>query len=186
MASNQRVVALSLTELSGEPWVVNPSDNVVGSYFADVFHRHGLELPPRRVVTFSLDVRMHLLATGRYLTILSRTVMLYNSERWSLRRLPIDLQIPDMPIAVFTLKGRTVSPVVKLYIEHVRMQAKSGLRLQSIGESTDCCFNIGAPSLRRFNWSNLCRVIAQARQSRLPAAAHRPAAQYRSRGRRAR
>lgn len=117
---------LSLAELIGEPWILNPSDNVVGSYFANVFHRCGLELPSRQVVSFSLDVRMHLLATGRYLTILSRTVMQYNSGRWSLRRLPIDLRIPDMPIAVFTLKNRTISPIVKLFIERVRMQAKSG------------------------------------------------------------
>ena len=118
---------LSLTELIGERWVLNPSENVVGSYFADVFRHNGLGLPPRQVVSFSLDVRMHLLATGRYLTILSRTVMQYNSERWSLRRLPIDLLIPDMPIAAFTLKNRTTSPVVRLFIDHVRTQAKSGL-----------------------------------------------------------
>ena len=117
---------LSLAELIGEPWILNPLDNVVGSYFADVFHREGLALPSRQVVSFSLDVRMHLLATGRYLTILSRTVMQYNSERWSLRRLPIDLRTPDMPVAVFTLKNRTISPVVKLFIEHVQMQAKRG------------------------------------------------------------
>jgi DNA-binding transcriptional LysR family regulator len=117
---------LSLAELIGEPWILNPLDNVVGSYFADVFHREGLALPSLQVVSFSLDVRMHLLATGRYLTILSRTVMQYNSERWSLRRLPIDLRTPDMPVAVFTLKNRTISPVVKLFIEHVQMQAKRG------------------------------------------------------------
>ena len=90
---------------------------------------NGLGLPPRQVLSFSLDVRMHLLATARYLTIVSRTVLKYNSERWSLRRLPIDLQIQDMPIAIFTLKNRTISPVVKLFIDHVRMQAKSGLTL---------------------------------------------------------
>lgn len=120
---------LSLAELIDEPWILNPSDNVVGSYFAEVFHRNGLELPRRQVLSFSLDVRMHLLATARYLTMVSRTVMQYNSDRWSLRRLPIDLRIPDMPIALFTLKSRTISPVVKLFIEHVRMQAKSGLTI---------------------------------------------------------
>lgn len=118
---------LSLSELIGEPWILNPSENVVGSYFADVFRRNNLEQPDRQVVTFSLDVRMHLLATGRYLTVLSGTVLHYNSERWSLKRLPIDLQVPDMPIAVFTLKSRTISPTVKLFIEHVRTQAESGL-----------------------------------------------------------
>lgn len=78
-------------------------------------------------VTFSLDVRMHLLATGRYLTVLSDTTLKYNSERWSLKRLPIDLGMPEMPIAIFTLKNRTVSPVVALFVERVRALAKSDL-----------------------------------------------------------
>jgi DNA-binding transcriptional LysR family regulator len=109
---------ISLAELVDERWVLYPADNVVGSYFADVFHRSGLAFPPRRVVTFSLDVRMHLLATGRYLTMLGSQVLRYNSERWSLRRIPIDLRIPDMPIAVFTLKNRTISPVAQVFVEH--------------------------------------------------------------------
>jgi DNA-binding transcriptional LysR family regulator len=117
---------VSLAELVDEPWVLYPPDNVVGSSFADAFRRNGLEYPPRRVVTFSLDVRMHLLATGRYLTMLGSQVLQYNAERWSLRRLPIDLPIPDGPIAVFTLKNRTISPVARMFVEHMRAVAKLG------------------------------------------------------------
>lgn len=119
---------ISLADLVGEPWILNPSDNVIGSYFADVFRRNGLRLPPRQVVTFSLDVRMHLLATGRYVTLLSGTTLHYNAKRWSLRRLPVDLRIPAMPITLFTLKGRTIAPVAQAFIEHSRAVAKSDLR----------------------------------------------------------
>lgn len=115
---------ISLADLVHEPWVLNPSDNVIGSYFADVFNRNGLERPKRQIVTFSLDVRLHLLATGRYLTVLSGTTLQYNSERWSLKRLPIDLRMPEMQIAVFTLKNRTISPVVAKFIECVRSMPK--------------------------------------------------------------
>ncbi len=118
---------VSLAELIGEPWILYPSDNVVGSFHADCFRRNGLELPPRHVVSFSLDVRMHLLATGRYLTMLGRLVLQYNSERWSLKRLPIDLRAPEMPIAVFTLKNRTLSPIAQLFVEQVRTLTKLDL-----------------------------------------------------------
>jgi hypothetical protein len=67
---------------------------------------------------------MHLLATGRYLTMLGSQVLQYNSERWSLKRLPIDLQAPEMPIAVFSLKDRTITSVARLFIEFVRAAAK--------------------------------------------------------------
>ena len=117
---------LSLAELIDEPWIFYPPDNVVGSFHAEAFRRNSLELPPRHVISYSLDVRMHLLATGRYLTMLGSLVLRYNSERWSLRLLPIDLQLPEMPLAVFTLKNRTISPVAQLFMERVRTLAKSG------------------------------------------------------------
>jgi len=78
----------------------------------------------------SEDVRMHLLATGRYLTMLGGLLLHYNSERWSLKRLPIDLGTPHMPIAVFTLKNRTLSPVARAFIE----QARSLMRSIKVGE----------------------------------------------------
>ena len=122
---------ISLADLVGEPWILNPSDNVIGAYFADVFRRHALELPARRVVTFSLDVRMHLLATGRYLTVLSGATLHFNAERWSLSPLPIDLKLPTMPLAIFTLKGRTISPVAGAFIEHMQAIVKAGFRINS-------------------------------------------------------
>lgn len=71
---------------------------------------------------------MHLLATGRYVTVLSGTTLHYNAKRWSLKRLPIDLGVPAMPITVFTLKGRTIAPVTQAFVEHTRALAKSDLR----------------------------------------------------------
>ena len=118
---------VSLADLIGEPWILYPSDNVVGSFHAAVFRRDGLELPLRHVVSFSLDLRMHLLATGRYLTMLGSQVLQYNSEPWSLKRLPIDLGVPEMPFAVFTLKNRTLSPVAELFVAQVKSLAKSDL-----------------------------------------------------------
>lgn len=118
---------VSLAGLVDEPWILNPSDNVVGSFFADVFRRQGLALPARQVVSFSLDVRMHLLATGRYLTILSRLVLQYNAQRWGLRPLPVDLGLADMPLAVFTMKNRTPSPVAEVFVERVRALASQVL-----------------------------------------------------------
>lgn len=120
---------VSLDQLVDEPWVLYPPDNAVGSFHADVFRRLGLGLPPRHVISFSLDVRMHLLATGRYLTMLGIQVLRYNAERWSLKRLPINPGAPQMPIAAFTLKNRTLSPVARLFVEEVRTLAKLDLRM---------------------------------------------------------
>jgi DNA-binding transcriptional LysR family regulator len=77
------------------------------------------------VSAVSILVRNHLLASGRYLTVLPDSVLRYNAKRWSLKALPIDLRIKPRPIAIVTLKNRTVSPVVQLFVEHVRAVAKT-------------------------------------------------------------
>jgi len=51
-----------------------------------------------------------------------------NAEGWNLKALPIDLTIQPHSVAVFTLKQRTVSPVVELFIERVREVARSMTR----------------------------------------------------------
>lgn len=120
---------VALAELIDEPWILYPTGTVVADFHAGAFRRHGLELPARHVIAYSLDVRMHLLATGRYLAILGSMVLQYNSAPWSLKRLPIDLHVPPMPVAIFTLRDRTISPVAGLFVEQARLLAKAGARL---------------------------------------------------------
>lgn len=120
--ARRRKVALS--ELVNEPWVLTPNE-VVGALVADAFKAHGLEVPQERVSAASLLLRSYLLATGRFITVFPDSVLRYNVNHRSLRALPIDLRIKSPPIAIVTLKDRTVSPVVKLFAEHVRVLARS-------------------------------------------------------------
>lgn len=116
---------LSLAELLNEPWIFLPPNNVPASFYAEAFRAKGLAMPRESVSTFSLHVRLHLLATGHFLTILPASVLRFNAKRWSLKALPIDLGLPSRPVAIFTLKNRTLSPVVELFIKHAREVAKS-------------------------------------------------------------
>jgi DNA-binding transcriptional LysR family regulator len=116
---------LELKELVDECWVLTPPNNIVSSSLARAFYAHGLEPPSKGVISFSLDVRMHLLATGRFLTLMGSLALHYNARRWGLTALPVDVQVPPTPIAIFTLKNRTVSPVAHLLMGHAREVAKS-------------------------------------------------------------
>lgn len=116
---------VSLAELAKEPWVLFPANSISASYLAAGFRANRAALPTQCVTTFSLQLRMHLLATGRYLTILQDSVLRFSDRRWSLKALPIDLRIEPAPIAAFTLKGRTLSAVVELFLEYAREVAKS-------------------------------------------------------------
>ena len=113
-----------LGDLEREPWVMFPKDSLITSYFAQALHANG-SVPIRESVTsFSMHVRMQLLATGRFLTIMHSSTLRYYAKPWSLKVLPIDLAIPPVPIAVFTLRNRTLSPIVRLFIEQAREISK--------------------------------------------------------------
>jgi DNA-binding transcriptional LysR family regulator len=116
---------IALSELMNESWIFFPANSVSGSYIEAGFHANGLELPQKRLISFSMQLRLHLLATGRFLTILHTSVLRFNAKHWSLKALPIDLRIRSMPIVIFTLKNRTLSPVVQLFFEHAHEVAKS-------------------------------------------------------------
>jgi DNA-binding transcriptional LysR family regulator len=57
--------------------------------------------------------------------MLPDSVLRYTAKQWSLKALPIDLRIEPWPIAILTLKNRTLGPVVQLFIEHLRAVAKT-------------------------------------------------------------
>ena len=73
----------------------------------------------------SILLRNQLLATGRFLSVLPDFVLRHNPKQWSLKALPIDLRVKPRSIAIVTLKNRTVSPVVQLFVEQLRAVAKT-------------------------------------------------------------
>ena len=115
---------ITLAELVNEPWIFPPTE-VFSALITETFKAHGLKVPQETVSAASIPLRNHLLATGRFLTVLPDSVLQYNAKQWSLKALPIDLRIKARPVAIVTLKNRTVSPVVQLFIEQVRVVAKA-------------------------------------------------------------
>jgi len=114
---------VTLSELVNEPWLF-ASNVVIRELISEAFKARNLELPQERVSSSSILLRNHLLATGRFLTVLPDSVLRYNAQQWSLITLPVDLGVKLRSVAIITLKNRTVSPVVELFIEHVRAVAK--------------------------------------------------------------
>jgi DNA-binding transcriptional LysR family regulator len=118
---------VSLADLAAEQWIV-PASLIVRDIMTEVFEAQNLKVPEGRIVTSFVLMRNHLLATGRYLTVLPASVLQYNAKQWGLRALPIDLRTRPRPIAILMLKNRSVSPAVRLFVEHLRAAAKGYLR----------------------------------------------------------
>jgi DNA-binding transcriptional LysR family regulator len=118
---------VTLADLAGEPWII-PASLIVRDIMHEAFEAHGLRVPPGKIVSSFVLMRNHLLATGRFLTVLPASVLQYNAKQWGLRALPIKLGTKPRPIAIIMLKNRSVSPAVRLFVEHLRVTAKSYLR----------------------------------------------------------
>lgn len=115
---------IKLAELMNEPWALPPPESALGPIYAEAFRASGLDYPRTTVVTMSPEVRISLLATGRFLTIFPTSALQFHTERPRLKVLPIKLNIASVPVGIVTLKNRTLSPVAKLFIEHAREVAK--------------------------------------------------------------
>jgi DNA-binding transcriptional LysR family regulator len=111
---------LALAELVDEHWLLAPIDDEPSSPVFQIFHSLGLEVPRARVVSYSLNVRTSLLATGRFLAIIPVSVLRFGAAPSALEVLPCGLPPSGQPVAVTTLKNRTLSPTAKLFIESAR------------------------------------------------------------------
>ncbi len=106
---------LSLADTMREAWTLSPPDSFLGRVVVDVFRQRKLALPATLVTTLSIHMRLNLLASGRFLTMLpSRMVNLPAHKAW-LRALPIDLPESAGPVAMITVRKRGISGALKLF-----------------------------------------------------------------------
>ena len=117
---------IKLDELVEERWVLAPPKTAVRDLVGDAFRAQGFSAPSPSLTTYSMLLRLQMLASGKYITAFPRSLVDYNAERWSLKILPIDLG-KELPVAVVALKHRTLSPAVRLFIEHARAASKATL-----------------------------------------------------------
>jgi DNA-binding transcriptional LysR family regulator len=116
---------IELAELVDEPWVLpTRGSGIVGSIATEAFGARGLAYPRTAVVIDSPQVRMSLLATGRFLTIFATSMLRFSPKYQEIKALPIELPIVRAPIGIVTLKNRTLNPVAQLFVEHAREVAK--------------------------------------------------------------
>jgi DNA-binding transcriptional LysR family regulator len=114
---------IALTELVDEPWVLPPPEGTMGPAYLDVLRAGGLDHPRIAVFATQPGARLNLVATGRFLTIMTISVLRF-SKRPEIAVLPVKLQHARAPVGIITLKNRTLSSVARLFIDEAREVAK--------------------------------------------------------------
>src|SRR5215468_3843909 len=115
---------IDLAELVDEPWILTPTHSRNYISMAEAFRSRGLEMPRISLMSFSVHLRANMVATGPFLTAFPRSVLDLIGDRFALKVLPVDIERRPWPVALITLKNRTLSPVVQLFIDHLRTHAR--------------------------------------------------------------
>jgi DNA-binding transcriptional LysR family regulator len=116
---------LDLAELLDEPWVLPPPHTLNSTIVMDAFRLLGPKTPKVRLVTFSVQLRVDLLATGSFITALPLSMMNVCADRFALKILPVKLPVRKWPVVLVTLKNRVLNPVVELFITSLRQTFRS-------------------------------------------------------------
>jgi DNA-binding transcriptional LysR family regulator len=116
---------LHLRDLVHELWVLPSADSFVAGLVTQMFQAHDLKIPNKAVFCTSMQMNNVLLATGRYLAFYPASTYRLAPKPSQLRALHVDLPIPSTPLGIITLKGRTLSPVVQLFIRELKETTKN-------------------------------------------------------------
>jgi len=116
---------IELAELVNELWALPAAEGAAGAAVVEAFRASGLDYPRATLVSNSVEVRLSLVAAGRFLTIAPFSLSRFRTGRAELKVLPVELPMDRLPVVIATLKNRTLSPVAKLFIEHAHEVAKA-------------------------------------------------------------
>lgn len=123
---------LHLKELMGERWTLSPPDSYLGRIVADIFRRKELELPRSIVTTISIHMRVNLLASGDFISVLPTYILRHQGNSAWLRALDVNLGETG-PIAAITLKKRRPAGALQLFQQASRKVCK--MIAASLGET---------------------------------------------------
>jgi len=116
---------VDLAELIDEPWILPPPERWTYACVAAAFRARSLAMPRVSLMTFSLPLVIHFLGQGPFITAFPNTVASFHVGRHLLKVLPVELPAEPWPVAITTLKNRTLSPVVERFIACAREAAIS-------------------------------------------------------------
>jgi len=130
--------SVAIGDLLGEQWVDTPANTPVSAFVVGQLRALGITLPQPVVQTYSMHVRNRLLSTGRFLGLMWASALAFNQDGWSFKALPVRLDIPTRPVAIITLKNRTLSPAVELFVKQALETARSTKSRRSLAREAAC------------------------------------------------
>ena len=82
---------VTLAELMNESWIFGEPGNATQALISEVFRAKGGGLPPIKVYTTSMNLRLALLASGNYISCIPSSIYRYGAQGRPLKALPVDM-----------------------------------------------------------------------------------------------
>jgi DNA-binding transcriptional LysR family regulator len=101
-----------------------PDASFVRPLIDEAFRAKGLDAPLHTVGSNSVQLSTALLATGRFVGVLSDSTLRLSGKRLGIKRLPVDLLVGPLKTGIVTLKNRALSPTVQSFIACAREVAR--------------------------------------------------------------
>jgi len=116
---------VTFNDLLKAGWVLGPAESFLSQVMLNAFRQHGLPMPRNVVTTFSIQLRLDLMESGRFLTVYSSAMLEHPARKGRIKALPVDLDDNAGPMAVITLKGRQSSSPTKMVLNETRAIART-------------------------------------------------------------
>jgi DNA-binding transcriptional LysR family regulator len=115
---------LELADLLGEQWIFGEPTNATQVRISEAFRQRAGGLPPVRVFTTSMNLRLALLESGDYVSCIPGSTYRFGAQGRPLKALPVDMGL-KLPVSIFMLRNRTPSPAVLHFVDCARETARS-------------------------------------------------------------
>jgi DNA-binding transcriptional LysR family regulator len=116
---------LGFADLVDASWITPYSGATAEKALFEAFRAH--RLPPPRIIvkTVSAQLRTFLSLRGSFVALVPASFLKINAATVELKKLPLRLAMPPLRVVMVTLRNRTLSGTVELFLDCVRDVAKS-------------------------------------------------------------
>lgn len=108
---------ISLSDLHREQWILAKNAIEVSAPLSEAYSNIGLGMPNVSIFSQSHWLRFVLLQNSDFITMFPESVLKFGNQYDFIKVLPIEIPRWKQPIIVATLKGRSLTPVAKNFIE---------------------------------------------------------------------
>jgi DNA-binding transcriptional LysR family regulator len=125
---------LRFADLVDASWITPFSGATSEKALFEAFHAQGLPPPRVTVKTLSGQLRDFLSLRDPFVALMPMSFLKVNAATIASKMLPLRLPMPPLPVVMITLRNRTLSRTVELFLDCARDVAKSITALPTRGE----------------------------------------------------